>query len=88
MRAHLLLEEQVLFPVLRGDSKDGDQALSDLLRDHTQIRELLDRLLAEILASEMRLARATLATYAELLSQHERREEALIFGFVTSGGGP
>ncbi len=78
MQAHFLLEEQILFPALRGLYPERLRELDSLEEDHERLRTALRATTAQILASQLELAGETLASCMTSLVAHERREGAFV----------
>ena len=77
LRAHFLLEEQIVFPVLRALCPDRASELEDLAGDHTSLESDFALLIDFILATTLQTAREALSTFTFVLVEHEKREEVL-----------
>jgi iron-sulfur cluster repair protein YtfE (RIC family) len=78
LNAHFAVEEQIVFPALRGlDSELADE-VSALERDHERLREDVDRLALAIVAPDITTARRALEEFDAALSAHERLEERIL----------
>ena len=73
MRPHFAAEEKVLLPAVRGRDKALDGIIEKVLRDHAEIRSLLDRLRSGIDTE------ATFDSLGRALERHVRLEERELF---------
>jgi iron-sulfur cluster repair protein YtfE (RIC family) len=78
LRAHFLLEEQIVFPVLRALCPDRSSELETLVEDHTSLEADFTALIDLILATALQTAGDALRTFTIVLVEHERREEILL----------
>ncbi|MFQ5415491.1 MAG: hemerythrin domain-containing protein [Myxococcota bacterium] len=78
LQAHFMLEEQVVFPALRGMQPEYANELQDLEQDHVRIRREIRLIVEQILDSDLALAAKTLEACVTFLAQHERREQLLL----------
>lgn len=78
LNAHFAVEEQIVFPSLRGfHSELADKVLA-LEREHERLREDVDRLALAIVVSDITTARRALEEFDAALSAHERSEERIL----------
>lgn len=73
LRAHFRAEEKVLFPVMRSLVPQSQRLIEELLKEHEQIRDCVDRL-----EENAGLAKL-LFDLGDLLERHIRREERELF---------
>jgi iron-sulfur cluster repair protein YtfE (RIC family) len=78
LNAHFAVEEQIIFPALRGLHSELADKLGALERDHERLREDVDRLALAIVASDITTARKALEEFDAALSAHERSEERIL----------
>lgn len=86
MRAHFLLEEEVVFPALRGMCPEREDELIALIEEHSRFLVDLDALVARILDRDLAAAERCLSVCSKFIAEHELREEAVIQGIIQSGG--
>ena len=85
VEAHMTLEEEVYFPALHGLRADLSEKLSELVRDHVEIRTVLDEIKSHLKANSESQARLALEALGRFFHDHEVREESL---FVRVSSGP
>jgi iron-sulfur cluster repair protein YtfE (RIC family) len=78
LRAHFLLEEQIVFPVLSALCPDRADELGPLEEDHTSLESDFAALIDLILATALQTAGEALHTFTLVLLEHESREEILL----------
>ena len=78
--AHMDYEESEVFEDFGCESRQQNEALAELLRDHAGLRDLVDELGPQLRAG--RLDDATLAAFLILLREHSRREEATVYPWL------
>jgi len=66
-----MIEEEVLFPAL-ADQAELNGLIAELQAEHVQLKDLVDLL-------RTRSDRAVLSSFANLLEQHIRKEERVLF---------
>lgn len=78
LRTHFLLEEQIVFPVLRELCPDRSSEFVTLLEDHASLESNFGALIDHILAGAPRTATKSLRAFTSALLEHEKREEGLL----------
>jgi hypothetical protein len=84
VRAHFLLEEEVVFPALHGLCPQREDDLKALTQEHSRFLEDLESLVGLILDSELNQAAGCLTACIEFIREHEQREEAVVRDLVES----
>ncbi len=85
LRAHFLLEEQIVFPVLRALSPDRSIQFGTLEEDHASLESDFGALIDRILAAATGPARESLGAFTFVLVEHERREDELLQAAIGTG---
>lgn len=78
LRAHFLLEEDVVFPAFRGLHPEHEVAIESLADGHRSLWEDLDRLESSLEGADLGEAGRLLAALREALAAHEVAEETLL----------
>lgn len=78
LEAHLSLEDRLYFPALHGLRPDLERALATLGEEHAALRARMNVIRALLASGERETSRERLDEFANLLSDHEAREEELI----------
>jgi hemerythrin superfamily protein len=78
--AHMDYEESEVFEDFGRESRQQNDALAELLRDHTGLRRLVAELGPQMRAG--RLDEATFAAFLTLLREHSLREEATVYPWL------
>lgn len=73
LERHFRAEEEILFPIILSWAPEGRTTIEDLLREHGQIREQVERLEEKTTLSK------ALFDFGDLLERHIRREERELF---------
>ena len=76
--AHLEVEERIYFPAIHGLRPDFANEIAELVAEHEIIVGLLPRVHGLLGGGEMEVSADALSDLARQMSQHERREEALL----------
>jgi iron-sulfur cluster repair protein YtfE (RIC family) len=84
LRAHFELEEDVVFPALHGMEPSQVAALERLVREHGEMLEQLRRVRDATSEAEQGTVSDGLPALRSQLSDHERREEALVKAVMSS----
>jgi iron-sulfur cluster repair protein YtfE (RIC family) len=77
-KAHLLLEEEVVFPAIRGLCLEQHSDLEVLVEDHQGLGVGLQSVIDQILKGQLELAAGSLESCRLAVKDHERREEAFL----------
>ena len=79
LRRHIYLEEEFLFPPLRGGTPELSETIGVMVREHGQLWDLLDQLELEIVdnRSSETTRRLCRRIFAKLAPHHEKEEELL-----------
>jgi len=80
VKAHIQLEEEVVFPAIRGLCPEHVAELEALSEDHQGLGAGLQTVIDEILKGQLDLAIQSLESYRLAIQDHERREEAFLNG--------
>lgn len=78
LEAHLEVEERIYFPAVHGLVPRLASEIADLVGEHETIRAELPSIASLLRSGETEISRELLQSLAELLSEHERREEAML----------
>ncbi len=78
LRAHFLLEEQIVFPSLRALRPNSAVEYVTLLEDHVSLEASFSELIDQILSATTQTATESLRTLTAAIVVHERREESLL----------
>lgn len=78
LEAHLSLEDEVLFPALRGLRPELDETLTSLVLEHKRFRTQLERLHELLALGSAESFGREFEDFTEEVAQHERREESLL----------
>jgi len=84
VEAHMTLEEEMFFPALHGLRGDLSGVLTQLVREHDEVRVELDEIKQGLKRQDGVAARLGLESLARLFEQHEKVEEDLL-AHVTEG---
>ncbi|HXV37293.1 MAG TPA: hemerythrin domain-containing protein [Myxococcota bacterium] len=85
LRAHFLLEQEVVFPAIRGCFPLPEPEIDRFADDHRRIDATLRALIEHVLECELELADRCLEACWLAIRDHERREEALLGGLDSAG---
>jgi hypothetical protein len=85
LQAHFLLEENVVFPALRGLHPECSAELLDLEREHVRVRREIRRIVVEILDKDLARAAESLSACVDVITEHERREQDLLSSLEAEG---
>lgn len=77
---HLDYEETEIFDDFGHESAAQASILTQLLADHTSLRERVEAITIEVRSREMR--RETLASFIGLLREHSEREDASVYPWL------
>ena len=80
VKAHFLLEEQVVFPAIRGLRPEHQIELEVLVGDHQGLGVGLQTVIDQILKGQLDLAAQSLESCRLAIKDHEIREEAFLNG--------
>jgi len=80
VKAHFLLEEEVVFPAIRGLRPQHQIELEALAGDHQSLGAGLQTVIDQILKGQLDLAAASLESCRLAMRDHELREEAFLGG--------
>ncbi len=80
VKAHFLLEEEVVFPAIRGLRPQHQVELEALAADHQSLGAGLQTVIDQILKGQLDLAAASLESCRLAMKDHENREEAFLGG--------
>ena len=85
VRAHFLLEQEIVFPAIRGCFLLPQPEIDRFADDHRRIDAALRKLIERVLECELELADRCLEACWLAIRDHERREEALLGGLDSAG---
>jgi len=80
VKAHIQLEEEVVFPAIRGLCPEHVAELEALSEDHQGLGVGLQNVIDQILEGQLDLAIQSLESYRLAIKDHESREEAFLHG--------
>jgi hypothetical protein len=80
VKAHFLLEEEVVFPAIRGLRPEHQIELEVLVGDHQGLGVGLQTVIDQILKGQLDLAARSLESCRLAIKDHEVREEAFLSG--------
>ncbi|MBW2541396.1 MAG: hemerythrin domain-containing protein [Deltaproteobacteria bacterium] len=80
VKAHFLLEEEVVFPAIRGLRPEHQAELETLVGDHEGLGVGLQTVIDQILKAQFDLASQSLESCRLAIRKHEMREEAFLSG--------
>jgi hemerythrin superfamily protein len=78
VKAHILLEEEVVFPAIRGLCPEQHAELAVLVEDHQCLGAGLQSVIDQILKGQLDLAAGSLESCQLAVKDHENREEAFL----------
>jgi iron-sulfur cluster repair protein YtfE (RIC family) len=78
LRAHFLLEEDVVFPAFRGLHPEHGTAIDSLTDGHRDLWEELERVELSLEGADLEQAARLFAALRDALAAHEAAEEALL----------
>ncbi len=78
IEAHMTLEEEMFFPALHGLRGDLSSVLTELVKDHVEVRNELEEIKLRLKSRDGTAARLGLESLARLFERHEKVEEDLI----------
>lgn len=78
VKAHILLEEEVAFPAIRGLCPERNAELEALVGDHHGLSAELQTVVDQILKGQLEFAAQSLEACLVAIKDHEIREEALL----------
>ena len=78
VKAHFLLEEEIVFPVIRGLYPQHHDELDVLVEDHRGLGAGLRTVIDQVLKAQLQLAARSLESFRLAIKDHEYREEILL----------
>jgi len=78
VRAHVLLEEEVVFPAVRGLCPEKHAELESLAEDHQGLAAGLQSVVEQVLGGQFELAAGSLESCRHAVEDHEFREESFL----------
>jgi len=78
VKAHILLEEEVVFPAIRGLCPERHAELEALVEDHQGLSAGLQNVIDQVLKGQLDLAAGSLESCRLAVKDHEYREEAFL----------
>ena len=78
-RRHFAMEEEALFPALEQGAPVAAGPTGVMRMEHSQIRQLLDELLAAVRARELDASLGNIETLHLLSQQHNAKEEGILY---------